>query len=120
MPQPTSATQISLVPGRVAKRNGLRNPYARMRDALDDGAAALYIGLPATPAPVSGFTRRSAPLRTRGSPAGRRTLCARIAPPRPVGEVFATPLPPGGSPHGFFGVGLLARLPPNWPQSAFS
>ena len=91
-----------------------------MRDAFEDGAEALYIGLPATPAPVSGFRRSTVPLSTRGSPAGRRGLCARIAPPRPVGEVFATPLPPGGSPQGFTGVGVFGRLPPNWPQSAFS
>src|SRR5439155_23097767 len=76
-------------------------------------------GLSASPAPVEGSTRRTVPFSTRGSPAGRRRLWLRSAPPLAVGGVIVPPTPAGGSPHGFFGVAVgLPTVPPNWPYSA--
>src|ERR687887_564372 len=88
-----------------------------IREALDAGAWELYIGLPATPLPVAGSTRSTAPLSRMGSPATRRGLCERSAPPSAPGGLSAVPTGLGGSPQGFAGVGEPAP-PPNWPQSA--
>ena len=54
-----------------------------MRRALASGLRPS--GLVAGPAPVAGSTRMTVPLRTTGSPAGRRRLWLRSAPPRAVG-----------------------------------
>src|SRR5205085_563724 len=62
-------------------------------------------GLSAGAAPVAGSTRSMAPFRSTGSPAGRRTLWLRSAPPSAVGAVSVPPTPAGGSPHGFLGGG---------------
>src|ERR671937_1386557 len=75
-------------------------------------------GLLGSAAPVAGSTRRTAPLRTAGSPGLRRRLWLRSAPPSAVGAVSAVPTAPGGSPQGLAGVGVPERVPPNWPQSA--
>jgi len=93
--QPTSPSQSSLVPGRNAKRNGFRKPYATMRRRFASLAAAF--GLSAAALPVDGSSRSSEPFRTAG-PAARFGLCARSAPPSAVGGVSD---PPGGSAHGF-------------------
>src|SRR5262245_15038064 len=73
-------------------------------------------GLSGSAAPVAGLTRISDPFRSTGLPLGRRRLWLRRAPPRADGGVIVPFTPPGGSPHGFFGVGLLVP-PPSWPQS---
>src|SRR5215211_3479886 len=87
-----------------------------MREALDDGAWELNSGLPATPLPVAGSTRSTAPLSRMGCPATRRGLWERSAPPSALGGLSAVPTGLGGSPHGLAGVGEPAP-PPNWPQS---
>ena len=101
--QPTSPAQISPVPGRNVKRNGLRKPWATIRRRF--GSALPIAGLPAAAAPVSGFTRRIAPSSEAVCDAGRRKLCARSAPPCAVGGVSVAL---GGSPHGLTGL-------PSWP-----
>src|SRR3954447_9449757 len=110
--QPTSPTHTSFVPGRKTNRNGFRIPYATIRRAFAFVLEAS--GFPAAPAPVAGLRRRSAPFKSTGSPAGRRTLCERSAPPSAVGGFSFPPTPAGGSPHGFFGVGEFG-LPPACP-----
>ncbi len=62
------------------------------------------------PAPVSGLTRMIVPSRPTGSPAVRRSWL-RSEPPSAVGEVSAVPAAPGGSPHGFTGVGVRRSGP---------
>src|ERR687887_2265084 len=88
-----------------------------IREALDAGLCELYSGLPGTPLPVAGSTLSTAPLSRVGSPATRRGLCERSAPPSAPGGLSAVPTGLGGSPQGFAGVGEPAP-PPNWPQSA--
>src|SRR5438034_11372444 len=88
-----------------------------IRDASEEGFAGSYIGLPATPLPVAGSTRRTAPPSRMGWPTTRRGLCERSAPPSAPGGLSAVPTGLGGSPQGLAGVGVLARLPPYWPQS---
>src|SRR4030095_14121176 len=88
-----------------------------IRDASEEGLAELYIGLPATPLPVAGSTRSTAPPSRMGCPATRRGLCERSAPPSASGGLSAVPTGLGGSPQGLGGVGELAP-PPYWPQSA--
>src|ERR1044071_8280583 len=95
---PTSPIQSSLVPGRKVKRKGLRIPYPMIRRAL--GLLLLNKGFVDKALPVAGSRRRRAPLRTTGSPAGRRTLWLRSAPPSAVGGDSTPPTPAGGSPHG--------------------
>ncbi len=78
--------------------------------------AMIALGLPAAglsgkAAPVAGLTRTIESLRTGFEP---RTLWARSEPPWAVGEVIGPPVPAGGSPQGFFGVGLPVP-PPKWP-----
>src|SRR5215216_3674812 len=87
-----------------------------VREAFEDGLWELYRGLPATPLPVAGSTRRTAPLSRMGWPATRRGLWERNAPPSAVGGLSAVPTGLGGSPQGLAGVCELA-LPPYWPQS---
>ncbi len=72
-------------------------------------------GLPAIAAPVAGSSRRMAPFRTTGWPAGRRRLWARSAPPSAVGGVRAVPAGLGGSAHGLASVGVPERVPPICP-----
>src|SRR4030095_8727584 len=88
-----------------------------IREASDAGAWELYIGLPGTPLPVAGSTRSTAPSSRMGSPATRRRVCERSAPPSAPRGRSAVPTGLGGSPQGFAGVGEPAP-PPNWPQSA--
>src|SRR5919198_3859067 len=88
-----------------------------IREALEAGLCALNIGLPATPLPVAGSTLSTAPPSRIGSPATRRGLCDRRAPPSAAGGTSAVPTGFGGSPQGLAGVGDSAP-PPNWPQSA--
>ena len=104
------------MPGRKVIRKGLRRPYATIRWRI--GSLLPIAGLPAAAAPVAGSRRSTAPFRTADSPAARRKLWARRAPPSAVGAVIAPPIPPGGSPHGFTGVtGLVVSgsVPPFWP-----
>ena len=75
-----------------------------MRRAL--GSLLEASGLPGAAAPVVGSRRRIAPLRVTGSPAARRTLWLRSAPPSAVGGVSAVPAGLGGSAQGLAGVGL--------------
>src|SRR5262252_2037645 len=76
-------------------------------------------GLPGAAAPVAGSMRRIEPFKTRGSPAVRRWLCARRAPPSAVGLVWGVPIGNGGSPQGLAGIGGGdPEVPPNCPQSA--
>ncbi len=75
---PTSPTQISPVPGRIVKRNGLRRPWATMRRAL--GSELEKSGLPESPAPVAGSTRISVPSSVTGSPELPQVLRAQRAP----------------------------------------
>src|SRR5262252_6517543 len=78
----------------------------------------LNSGLPGTPSPVAGSTRRTLPFRSLGSPARRRGLWLRSEPPSDVGADSSPPTPAGGSPHGFLGVvGGTPWVPPNCPQS---
>ena len=97
-PQPTSPDQISRVPGRNVKRNGLRNPYAMIRRRRSSASA--MAGLPAAALPVSGSSRRIEPFSETGCPAGRRKPCERSAPPCELGAVSPVQAGPGGSPHG--------------------
>src|SRR5215218_1702345 len=87
-----------------------------IREALEEGFCASYMGLPATPLPVAGSTLSTAPLSRMGCPATRRGLCERSAPPSAPGGDSGVPTGLGGSPHGLAGVGEPAP-PPNWPQS---
>ena len=73
--QPTSPTQISLVPGRTVKRKGLRKPSATIRRAL--GSELEKRGLPESPAPVAGSTRITEPFRPVGSPSEPQILRAQ-------------------------------------------
>ena len=61
-------------------------------------------GLPGAAAPVAGSTRRIEPFSRRGSPAVRRGLWLRRAPPSAVGLVCGVPMGKGGSPQGLAGV----------------
>ncbi len=106
---PTSPVQISFVPGRNAKRKGLRNPYAITRRAF--GSLLPNRGLSGSAAPVMGSTRMIVPSSVVGSEGVRRSW-TRSAPPSAVGGVIEPPTPPGGSPHG------LTTGFPNWPQSS--
>ncbi len=63
-------------------------------------------GLPGAAAPVAGSIRRMEPFSRRASPAGRRGLWLRSAPPSAVGLVSGVPTGKGGSPQGLAGVGL--------------
>ena len=80
MSHPTSPTQTSLVPGRIVNRNGLRRPWATIRRAL--GSALPARGLSGRPAPVSGSTRSTAPLRAVGSPECAGPDCGALRPGR--------------------------------------
>ncbi len=102
VPQPTSATITSFVPGRTIMRNGLRSPYAIMRCSL--GSELEKSGLSGRGSPVAGSTRRIAPLSRRASPGGRRGVWLRSAPPRAVGFVCGVPSGNGGSAQGLAGV----------------
>ena len=91
------------MPGRNAKRNGFRKPYATIRRRFAIGRRR-----------CSGCRRPRRLSRGRGGgatrssnagPAERRGLWARSAPPCAVGGVSVPPTPAGGSPQGFFGVG---------------
>ena len=101
VPQPTSPSHSSLVPGRRVKRNGLRSPLAMIRRAL--ASELLARGLSGSPAPVAGLTRMMVPSRVTGSPAVRRSWL-RSAPPSAVGGASVAPTPPGGSPQGLSGL----------------
>ena len=81
-----------------------------IRRAFGSGfPARAFVG---QPAPVSGSTRMIVPSRPTGSPAVRRSWL-RSEPPSAVGDVRAVPGAPGGSPHGFTGVGVAgARSAP--------
>src|SRR5947207_2072932 len=83
--QPTSPIQISLVPGLKVNRKGFRKPAAMIRFAL--ASELLARGLSANAAPVLGSMRTIDPFSTTGSPAARRTLWLRNAPPSAVGGV---------------------------------
>ena len=115
--QPTLPIQRCSVPGRIARRNGLRKPYA----TISRWGPAEINGLLGSAAPVAGSTRIRLPLRTTGSPAARRALCARSAPPSAAGGCSTPPEPAGGSPHGLAGVGGVGAtgvvVPPNCPKS---
>ena len=75
---PTSPTHSSLVPGRNAKRNGLRSPEAMTRRAL--GSLFEARGLPDAAAPVVGSMRMIVPSSPVGSAVVRKS-CERRAPP---------------------------------------
>src|SRR6476661_7258150 len=71
-------------------------------------------GLPGRPAAVVGSMRKMAPSSPAESPVVRMSWLRR-APPSALGGDIA---PPGGSLHGFTGVGGgLPVVPPNCPQS---
>ena len=98
---PTSPAQISLVPGRIVNRNGLRKPKATIRLWL--ASVLAENGLPGRPAPVSGSIRTIEPSRPVGSEVVRASWL-RSDPPSEVGGESAVPEPPGGSPQGLTGV----------------